>query len=231
MEDRWNRAQLEEIKFHRRLPTHFPRKRRRVKPSYFLNHRFALPLDFFKGKTVVEIGCASACSVPGIVDAQYKIGIDPLANVFASTYPLGAHYIRSVGENMPFRTGSLDVIVCLNTLDHTKLPYMVLEEVKRCLRENGVVLLQVNAFAALKCIITRLHFLDASHPHHFGDNEVTSAFEHLGFNISKRWVERYGFSYVKGYLRSVGILSTLEVLASLLFGIRGLWLMCRKTRV
>lgn len=46
-------------------------------------------------------------------------------------------------EKMPFENESFDIVVCLETLEHVLYPYRVLEELKRVVKRNGLMILSM----------------------------------------------------------------------------------------
>jgi SAM-dependent methyltransferase len=64
------------------------------------------------------------------------IGIDQNSNTAAD--------VIAVGENIPFRTGSFEIVLCTQVLEHTRNPERVLEEIHRVLVNGGVLLISTH---------------------------------------------------------------------------------------
>ncbi len=65
-----------------------------------------------------------------------NIGIDQNSNSPAD--------VVAVGENIPFRTGSFEIALCTQVLEHTWNPERVLEEIHRVLVNNGLLLISTH---------------------------------------------------------------------------------------
>ena len=69
-----------------------------------------------------------------------RICLDPLAEHYAARFDLPLDtvtYARGEGEQLPLVTGSCDLVVCTNCIDHTDDPWAVVDEVRRVLRPGG----------------------------------------------------------------------------------------------
>lgn len=66
--------------------------------------------------------------------------VDPLAEHYASRFPLPVRrvtYLSGQGEDLPFVSGTADLVVCTNCIDHTDDPHAVVRELARVLRPGG----------------------------------------------------------------------------------------------
>jgi len=89
-------------------------------------------------KKVLEIGSRQAVNqrrmanirplLPGVeyigVDMHNGHGVDLIANA----------------EKLPFKDGEFDLVICLETLEHAKRPWMVASEIQRVLSKEGVAI-------------------------------------------------------------------------------------------
>jgi SAM-dependent methyltransferase len=69
-----------------------------------------------------------------------RVCIDPLAEHYAARFDLPMDrvtYASGQGESLPFVTGSVDLVICTNCIDHTDDPWAVAREVGRVLRPGG----------------------------------------------------------------------------------------------
>jgi SAM-dependent methyltransferase len=103
---------------------------------------------FFAGKVVLDIG-SGPLGFPDAVasEAAVSLSVEPLAERFARAGLLldsAAVYLSCGAEAMPLRSGSVDVVVSRNNLDHVDDPVAVLAEVKRVLRPGGAFILNVD---------------------------------------------------------------------------------------
>jgi SAM-dependent methyltransferase len=99
---------------------------------------------FFDGKVVVDIG-PGPLGFPDACPARVSIGVDPLAERFREHGLLiegsDALYLAVGAESIPLVSGSVDVVVARNSLDHVDDPPAVLREVQRLLRPGGTLIL------------------------------------------------------------------------------------------
>ena len=101
----------------------------------------------WRGKTVLDLGCAGGFMAEALADrGATVIGIDPAQ---AATAAARAHaresgrvisYDVGVGEELPYADASFDAVVCVDVLEHVRDLSMVVAEVARVLRPDGVFL-------------------------------------------------------------------------------------------
>lgn len=99
---------------------------------------------FFDGKVVVDIG-PGPLGFPDACPARISIGVDPLAERFRERGLLiegsDALYLAVGAERVPLVSGSVDVVLARNSLDHVDDPQAVLREAQRLLRPGGTLIL------------------------------------------------------------------------------------------
>jgi SAM-dependent methyltransferase len=100
--------------------------------------------DFFAGKVVVDIG-PGPLGFPDACPALFSIGVDPLAERYREHGLLiedsDAIYLAVGAESIPLLSGSVDVVLARNSLDHVDDPDAVLREARRLLRPGGTLIL------------------------------------------------------------------------------------------
>lgn len=135
-------------------------------------------LAFFKDKIILDIGCGPANLLAGL-QAKKRIGIDPLISEYAKLFSLdrGIQYIAGIGESIPLQDNCIDIVFCLNALDHTQTPLSLLKEVVRILHDEGLFILQMNLSPEKED--------DKPHPHHFSTDEVSRMLNQAGFQKEK----------------------------------------------
>lgn len=101
---------------------------------------------------VVEVGCGAACLLREFVEKRSEeqgsckfMGLDISdAAVRVARRTCGeAIILRGSVYNMPFREGSLDLVLCVEVLEHLSRPRHALEEMMRVVRKDGNVLITV----------------------------------------------------------------------------------------
>jgi SAM-dependent methyltransferase len=110
----------------------------------------ALELPNARG-VVLDVGCGAQPYRPLVPPAAHYVGIDSARAPSDFGYEL-PDTIYFEGETWPIESGSVDFVLCTETLEHVLEPSRLLEEAHRCLRQGGRLLLTV-PFAA------RWHFV------------------------------------------------------------------------
>lgn len=97
----------------------------------------------FRGKSVLEIGCG-----PGRITRMYAgkseltVGIEPdLPALDTARESVNeAVFVCGVGSLLPFSSGSFDVVLFTLSLHHHPAPDKALEEARRVMRDDGLML-------------------------------------------------------------------------------------------
>lgn len=166
-EGRWREAQRHELDFWehwRDLPAY----RGLDLESYWAGERqqFDLPPDFFAGRRVLDVGCGPVGLVHFVPEAALRVRLDPLLVEYRERLPLAKPQlsVAAGGEALPLASGSMDVCICFNALDHMCDPAAALAEIRRVLRPGGTLLVMVHSFPSW---VLPLLGLDRLHPHHW----------------------------------------------------------------
>ena len=114
--------------------------------KYFYTDNFSIPEEFYKDKTILDIGCGPRGSLEWADMAKERIGMDPLAEQYLK---MGAKehrmsYVKAYVENIPFPDNYFDVICSFNSLDHVENMEHACKEIKRTLKNDGLFLLLVD---------------------------------------------------------------------------------------
>lgn len=138
--------------------------------------------------TALDAWCASCHAVeigPGPYPAlaaaprwRTAVAVDPLARAYVEEglVPAAAQHVVFVeanGEQLPLASGSADLVILENALDHVNDPGAVLAEARRVLRDGGLLWLLVDLS----------HHTDAMHPHAFSAAGVQALLTGTGFEI------------------------------------------------
>ena len=103
--------------------------------------------SFFQGKVVVDIG-PGPLGFPDACEAAVSIGVEPLAERFAAAGLLlegsSALYLPVGAERIPLVSGTVDVALSRNSLDHVRDPAAVVDEARRILRPGGIFILNAS---------------------------------------------------------------------------------------
>ncbi len=104
---------------------------------------FKIEDEFYKNKSILDIGCGPRGSLEWATMATERIGLDPLAEQYLK---MGAHehkmeYVAANSEAMPFSDNHFDVICSFNSLDHVANLDDTIAEIKRVAKPGGIFLL------------------------------------------------------------------------------------------
>ncbi|HZK67140.1 MAG TPA: methyltransferase domain-containing protein [Chloroflexota bacterium] len=97
-----------------------------------------------EGARVLDLGCGGGMLAEPLARAGARLtGIDVSFNALAAARDharqsaLGIGYLRSLGEELPFRDGAFDLVVAFDVLEHLEDLPMAMEEIGRVLRPGG----------------------------------------------------------------------------------------------
>jgi len=142
-------------------------------------------MKFNKDTKILQIGCGPL-DIINYFDKGELHSVDPLADFYKDRFK-GVDYRKSgleqaPGEELPYPDDYFDLVILDNVIDHTNDPVRVLEEIKRVLKDKGVMHLEVQVYqnrfliaskiwAPFKKIITGQMF-NVHHPHMFKARDI-----------------------------------------------------------
>jgi len=98
------------------------------------------------GKIVLSVGCAMAVELQLFKKRGFiTVGLDP-ERIFlleGNARENADDFIQAVGESMPLRDDSFDLVLLFEVLEHVMKPEVVLEEISRVLKPSGILFLTV----------------------------------------------------------------------------------------
>jgi SAM-dependent methyltransferase len=115
----------------------------------------AIPAD----ARVLEVGCG-AHGLIFFFGTENGLGLDPLAHHYATMFPAWqgrARTVTAVGECLPLRDQSFDIVLCDNVVDHAEDPRRIIEEIARVLVPGGVLYFEVNIHHPFYKAVASLH--------------------------------------------------------------------------
>ncbi len=119
---------------------------------------------------------------PAVCQARWKsaVAVDPLAEGYAAEGllpPQASHvtHLCAPGEAIPLASGTIDLVIAENCLDHVVDPWKVLSEIRRLLAPGGHVWLLVDL----------MHHRDHLHPHPFTEASARAMLERAGLSMVK----------------------------------------------
>lgn len=98
------------------------------------------------GKKVLSVGCAIAADLKLLKKTDFvTVGLDPESRFLlkGKAEDNADDFIKAIGENIPLYDGSFDLVLLIEVLEHVMKPEVVLEEIVRVLKPNGILFLTV----------------------------------------------------------------------------------------
>jgi SAM-dependent methyltransferase len=177
---------------------------------------------------VIEVG-SGPVGVAAYFPARERVAVDPLASAYAALPALTklrsptVDYREGVGEELPSATGSFDLALIENCIDHVRDIDAVRAELARVLRPGGLLYLTVNCRTRwgflMHRALSRL-MVDRGHPHTFTSERARTLlsqppFELLWFDTaSAAEARREDLSSRDRHDRLKGMLGVSEFVAS-----------------
>jgi len=146
---------------------------------------------------VLEVG-SGAHGLIFFLGFPNSIGVDPLADIYPSLFPewqRRAKTVRAYGEALPFDSGSFDLVVSDNVIDHAQRPQEILKEIARVLRPGGTLYLALHVHHPIYAFASGLHaawnFIGlryeirpfADHTVHFTLSDIRAHITQLPFRV------------------------------------------------
>jgi len=102
------------------------------------------------GARVLDAGCGSGRMLQELTDygQVYGIELDPDAAAFAASRGIGEVRVGRL-EELPWESGTFDLITCLDVIEHTADDRRTLGELRRVCKPGGFLLVTVPAYQAL----------------------------------------------------------------------------------
>lgn len=151
-------------------------------------------LEHFNSGRLLDIGCGNGDFFGFVKDKGMELhGIDLAENmvkVAQERYGDIADIILADAENLPFQDGMFDIIICNASFHHYIRPKEVLTQMRRVLKDNGVLLIgdpwMPQPFRGLMNYFTK-YSNDGAY-HYYGTREMKNLMSKCGLEliISKR---------------------------------------------
>jgi len=188
-EHRWQEAQEAEIAAWRRWHALRPEYKTQLADYWhWYLERIARYVSFTPQHRVLDIGCGPD-GIINYIPAGRRFGLDPLMEIYLSMFEMNPAVVWRAGtmERLPFESGSFDVVITTNTLDHTHEPREGLKEIHRILKPGGALVLTVNCYPPVRRLLRlageRMGRGDRPHPHNYSRGQVRALLRAAHFDL------------------------------------------------
>ena len=181
---RWKLAQKSEEEFWSRFNTRELSHEKYSKKARILLKKLKEFVDVNKNTRILQIGCGPLDLINYLGNMK-KYSLDPLADFYKDKFDINyknTNLVKGMGENLPYSDKNFDIVLLPNVLDHTTNPEKVLSEIKRVLKNEGILYFDVyfyqKNFLRLASIwrffnkILRKKIFNPAHPYMFTLKEV-----------------------------------------------------------
>lgn len=113
--------------------------------QYLYTEHWALEVEFYQGKRILDIGCGPRGSLEWADMAAERIGLDALVERYRSL-GIDKHKMKYEAcriEDAPWADGYFDVVCSINSLDHIDDLGQGIAQIKRLVKPGGLFLLLV----------------------------------------------------------------------------------------
>lgn len=156
-------------------------------------------------RKALEVGCGplGIGIIAFLAEMPLRIAMDPLQMIHMDGNDPLAHYmalrrksveyLKACGEEIPIASGTLDLVICCNVIDHTSQPDSILAEIHRILRPGGQFFFDVETFSLLGLIKwhtwTKFRHKDETlvkaHPYRMFESVIQRKISEHGFALKK----------------------------------------------
>lgn len=158
-------------------------------------------------KKILDVGCASGWFLSRVFEkfpSTECCGID--------VYEKGVTYGRNKyphlslqvadAHNIPYKSNTFDVVISTEVLEHVDDPRLVLLEIKRVLKDDGIAIIELDSGSVLFSIVWFLwrkingRVWNDSHLHSFTVKKLEKIIKQTGFNILLKKRFNWGMAMV-----------------------------------
>ena len=144
-----------------------------------------------EGSRVLDIGCHQGEFLEFLGEKiAPSAGLDPLCQK-TENGTRHRFFVSFFQENLPFETGSFDVVVLLATIEHMQEKSTIAKESRRLLRKGGYIVITVPSLLVDKILAVMLFFrivdgMSLEEHHGFLPADLPNIFVPEGFKLKKQ---------------------------------------------
>lgn len=174
-------------------------------------------------KRVLEVG-SGPVGIISYIGARERAAVDPLCAYYSQIPELvrnrdpKVRYLTVEGESLPFPSGSFDVVIMDNVIDHVQNAHQVMREIDRVLDSRGMLYFTVNLHPRSGAVLHRIASalkIDRGHPHTFTLQKARRFLASHGFRVEydewddyfECWRKDLGSPVLKDKLKAIFQLS------------------------
>jgi 2-polyprenyl-3-methyl-5-hydroxy-6-metoxy-1,4-benzoquinol methylase len=143
---------------------------------------------YVKAGKVLDLGFAH-CPNPFV---KNMVGLDVI-----TTTNIPSNYVETIQFDLnkgivPYKDGTFDTVLACDVVEHLNNPQAIIDEVKRVLKPNGVLIISVPNPYNINEVLTNImgwykkeKYRDRSHKQSFNPNNMLNLLEAPGFKITK----------------------------------------------
>ncbi len=162
--------------------------------------RAHLPPEMRHGRKqrVLDVGCGRGRHVAILSQLGFAVtGMDLIAHPYWKRISNAAFIVGSAECLRYIPDSSFDVVACMQVLMYLNNDDSVLEEIKRILKGNGYLLLQVTNKENLHTVCTKGPLIpDPYLQRYYTQSELCSKLEKHGFRIGRVWTEKFYLPFI-----------------------------------
>jgi ubiquinone/menaquinone biosynthesis C-methylase UbiE len=172
--------------------------------------------------SILEIGSGAAGIITHFKESNNRYAIDPLEDLYSSVENFVAYrdkevkYFNGKGEALPFEDEKFDLVLIDNVLDHCEDPALVMSEIKRTLKKNGIIFFRQNTYKVWGKFVRSLMekaLIDKGHPFTFTKKDLLKNYFENNYQIL--YYSRSG--YFKTWIKELTNFNKKNFIKALLF--------------
>jgi ubiquinone/menaquinone biosynthesis C-methylase UbiE len=142
-----------------------------------------------KGEKILDVACGDGalslkiakrgCQVHGMDMSTYQT---KRANILGCKQD--CHFLIADAEQLPYKSGSFNKIVCSSSLEHFSDDVKALREMNRVLKINGIVVLTTDSLSyPMEDYLKKKHTIQYHVVNYYNSDDISERFEQSGFRL------------------------------------------------